>query len=168
MAVLKIIKFGDAKLRKKTAEITDVNREIVLLVMDMFETMYAAPGVGLAAPQVGVSKKLCVIDVSPEKNRKLVLINPVIIKKEIKAANEEGCLSFPGIYEDVMRFEEITVKFLDIRGQLNEVHATGLLAKAIQHEVDHLNARLLIDHLPDWKRKNIEKDIRRKIRAGKW
>lgn len=169
MAKLAICKYGDQVLRKKTEPVTEINDEIKKLVSDMFETMYAAPGVGLAAPQVGVSLRICVIDVRPDgKSSPLVMINPEIIEGENKVLAEEGCLSFPGLYEKVKRYEKITAEFTDLKGKRIMLKAEGFLAKAVQHETDHLDGKLFIDYLPDFKRKTVERDIKRKKKAGVW
>jgi peptide deformylase len=168
MAKLEIKKYGDKILRKKTQEVKEINQDIKQLSLDMLETMYAAPGVGLAAPQVGIPLRMCVIDISPEKNEPLVLVNPHIIKAEEKIIMQEGCLSFPGFYEDIKRFNKISVKFLNLYNKTEEIEADDFLAKAIQHEIDHLDAKLFIDYLPEWRRKLIEKEIKRKKKAGQW
>jgi peptide deformylase len=168
MAKLEIKKYGDKVLRKKTEEIVVINQDIKKLALDMLETMYAAPGVGLAAPQVGFSFRMCVVDISAERNKPLILINPRILEYENKILTEEGCLSFPGIYESVKRFAKIKAGYLDINGQKCEVEAQDFLAKAIQHEIDHLDAKLFIDYFPEWKRKNVEKEIRRRRKTGQW
>jgi peptide deformylase len=169
MARLNIYKYGEQILRKKTEHVTEIDDKIKKLVSDMFETMYAAPGVGLAAPQVGISLRICVIDVRPDgKNSPLVMINPEIIEGENKILAEEGCLSFPGMYEKVKRFDKITAEFTDLEGGRTKIKAGGFLAKAVQHEIDHLNGKLFIDYLPDFKRKSVEKEIKRKKKAGDW
>lgn len=169
MAKLAICKYGDQVLRKKTEPVTEINDEIKKLVSDMFETMYAAPGVGLAAPQVGVSLRICVIDVRPDgKSSPLAMINPEIVEGKNKVLAEEGCLSFPGLYEKVKRYEKITAEFTDLKGKRIRLKAEGFLAKALQHETDHLDGKLFIDYLPDFKRKAVERDIKRKKKAGVW
>lgn len=168
MSALEIKKYGESVLRKKTLLIKEVDSKIEKLAFDMVETMYKANGVGLAAPQVGVSLRMCVIDISPQKNNPLILINPTIIKGENKILLEEGCLSFPGMYEQVKRFEKVRVSYTDFKNNAREIEAQGFLAKAVQHEIDHLDAKLFIDYLPEWKRKVIEKEIKRKRKAGLW
>ncbi len=168
MSKLEIKKYGEQVLRKKTEEIKEINDEIKKLAEDMLETMYRAPGVGLAAPQVGISLKMCVIDVDPDKKSPLVLINPQILEGESKYISEEGCLSFPGLYEEVKRFEKVIAKYTDLKGKEKIIEAEGFLAKAIQHEIDHLDAKLFIDYLPEWKRKAVEKEIKRRKKAGEW
>ncbi|MBR3627924.1 MAG: peptide deformylase [Elusimicrobia bacterium] len=169
MAILEIVKYGDPILRKKTQPITEINDDVIQLAEDMLETMYAAPGVGLAGPQVGISLQICVIDVVPEgKRNPIVLINPKVISGEDKVELEEGCLSFPKIYEKVKRWNKVKVEYVDLKGNLKEVEAEGFLAKAFQHEIDHLNGKVFIDYLPDWKRKLVEKEIRRRKKGKNW
>ena len=169
MAILKIVKYGDPVLRKKTAPVTEITDDIIQLAEDMLETMYAAPGVGLAGPQVGVSLQICVIDVVPEgKRNPIVLINPKVLSGEDKVELEEGCLSFPKIYEKVKRWNKVRVEYVDLKGNLKEVEVEGFLAKAFQHEIDHLNGKVFIDYLPDWKRKLVEKEIRRRKKGKSW
>ncbi len=169
MAILEIVKYGDPVLRKKTEPITEITDDVIQLAEDMLETMYAAPGVGLAGPQVGVSLQICVVDIVPEGKRKpIVLINPKILSGEDKIELEEGCLSFPKIYEKVKRWNKVRVEYVDLKGHLNEVEVEGFLAKAFQHEIDHLNGKVFIDYLPDWKRKLVEKEIRRRKKGKNW
>ncbi|MDR0820194.1 MAG: peptide deformylase [Endomicrobium sp.] len=168
MTKLKIKKYGDPVLRKRAEAISEINEGIKKLASDMLETMYSAPGVGLAAPQVGVSLRLCVIDVDPNKKSPVVMINPEIISGENKITAEEGCLSFPGFYGNVNRFEKIIAGYTGLNGNRQEMKAQNFLAKVVQHEIDHLDAKLFIDYLPDWKRNSIEKKIKRKKKAGDW
>ena len=169
MSLLKIVKYGDPILRKKTEPITEINDDIIQLAEDMLETMYAAPGVGLAGPQVGVSLQICVIDIVPEGKRDpIILINPKVLSGENKVELEEGCLSFPKIYEKVKRWDKVRVEYVDLKGNLKEVEAEGFLAKAFQHEIDHLNGKVCIDYLPDWKRKLVEKEIKRRKKSKNW
>ncbi len=169
MAILKIVKYGDPILRKKTQPVSEINDDVRTLAEDMLETMYSARGVGLAAPQIGLSLQICVIDVLPEgKNRPFVFINPKIISGENKIEQEEGCLSFPKIYEKVKRFEKVQVEYTDLKGNVNTVEAEGFFAKACQHEIDHLNGKVFIDYLPDWKRKLVEKEIKRRKKNKNW
>ncbi len=148
MAILPIVQYPApvlAEVAKPVAEITD---EIRALAADMAETMYDAPGVGLAAPQVDHSIRLVTIDVSEEKNQLITMINPEIIAfGEEQDLGEEGCLSLPGIYEKVKRHLDVTVRFQDLNGQTKEIHADGLLAICIQHELDHLEGTVFVDHL---------------------
>ncbi len=169
MALLEIVKYGDPVLRKKAEPITAITDDIVQLAEDMLETMYAAPGVGLAGPQVGKSLQICVIDVVPDgKRTPIVLINPKVLYGEDKVELEEGCLSFPKIYEKVKRWNKIQVEYTDLKGKINRVEVEGFLAKAFQHEIDHLNGKVFIDYLPDWKRKLVEKEIRRRKKGKNW
>ncbi|MDR2426266.1 MAG: peptide deformylase [Endomicrobium sp.] len=169
MAKLEIYKYGDKILRKKTESVVEINEEIKKLISDMFETMYAAPGVGLAASQIGILLRICVIDVHPDgKSAPLAMINPEIIEGENKILAEEGCLSFPGLYEKVKRFERVTVEYMDLDGKRLRIKSEGFLAKAVQHEIDHLYGKLFIDYLPDFKRKIMEREIKRIKKAGLW
>ena len=169
MSLLKIVKYGDPVLRKKTEPVTEITDDIIQLAEDMLETMYAAPGVGLAGPQVGVSLQICVIDVVPEgKRTPIVLINPKVLSGEDKIELEEGCLSFPKIYEKVRRWNKVRVEYTDLKGNLKEVEAEGFLAKAFQHEIDHLNGKVFIDYLTAWKRKLVEKEIKRRKKGKTW
>ena len=164
MAKLTILEFPDPRLRKKASPVEVVDDALRTLIDDMFETMYAAPGIGLAATQVDVHKRLLVADVSPEKDDPYALINPVILEKDGVAVTEEGCLSVPGFYEEVERAEHIRVRFLDRDGNEVEMEVEGLLAVCIQHEMDHLEGKLFVDYLSEAKRtrirKRLEKDRR--------
>ncbi len=150
MAILKIVEYGDPFLRQETKEVTKVSKKIKTLVQDMLETMYNANGVGLAAPQVKESYRIFVIDVSDPKGpiNPMVFINPKIIKKSGAISSYEGCLSFPKAYTLVRRYKNVTVKALDINGRpfIKEAKDGELLARAIQHEFDHLDGKLFIDH----------------------
>jgi peptide deformylase len=166
MALLTILEFPDKRLRKKAAPVERVDDAIRALLDDMLETMYAAPGVGLAATQVNVQKRVIVIDVSEEKNRPLCLVNPEILDKSGSEEMEEGCLSVPGVYEKVSRAEKVTIQAVDRNGQPFVQEADGLLAVCIQHEIDHLEGKLFVDYLSPLKRhrarKKLEKDRRQK------
>lgn len=169
MTKLTIVKYGDNVLRKSVEDIKEITPEIKQLAKDMLDTMYAAPGVGLAAPQVGLSLNMCVIDVLPDgKKNPFVLINPKIISGQNKEEKEEGCLSFPGIFEKVKRFHTVQAEYTDINGKKLEVVVDGFLAKAFQHEIDHLNGKLFIDYLQPWKRKLVEKEIKRRRKGNNW
>ena len=155
MAVLPIIKAPDPRLKKRCAPVERVDDRIRRLMDDMLETMYAAPGVGLAAPQVGVTKRVIVVDTSdPEGERRpLLMANPEIVAASDEVAlREEGCLSFPDQYEEVERPVRVRVRYLDHESEIREVDADGLLAICIQHEMDHLDGVLLVDHLSNLKR----------------
>ncbi len=159
MAILKILEFPDPRLRTKArpvAEVTDATRA---LIDDMFETMYDAPGIGLAATQVDVHERLLVADVSSDKREPHVLINPQILEKDGVVVTDEGCLSVPGYYEEVERAEHIKVKFLDRHGDEVVMEAEGLLAVCIQHEMDHLEGKLFVDYLSEAKRQRIRKKL---------
>ena len=159
MAKLTILEFPDPRLRTRAVAVDSVDDELRSLIDDMFETMYAAPGIGLAATQVDVHRRLLVTDVSPDKSEPYVLINPEIIEKDGVTVTEEGCLSVPGYYEEVERAEHIRVRFLDRDGNEVEMEAEGLLAVCIQHEMDHLEGKLFVDYLSEAKRMRIRKKL---------
>ena len=159
MAKLKILEFPDPRLRTKATPVTQVTDETRALIDDMFETMYDAPGIGLAATQVDVHKRLLVTDVSADKSEPYVLINPEILEKDGVVFTDEGCLSVPGYYEEVERAEHIKVKFLDRNGEEVVMEAEGLLAVCIQHEIDHLDGKLFVDYLSEAKRQRIRKKL---------
>jgi len=164
MAKLKILEFPDPRLRKKAAPVATVDDALRVFIADMFETMYEAPGIGLAATQVDVHKRLLVTDVSPDKSEPYVLINPEIVERDGVTATDEGCLSVPGYYEEVERAEHIRVRFLDGNGDETEMEATGLLAVCIQHEMDHLDGKLFVDYLSEAKRQRIRKKLEKERR----
>ena len=159
MAIMPILEFPDPRLRKKALPVVRVDEELNRLIEDMFETMYAAPGIGLAATQVDVHQRLLVADVSTEKNAPYVLINPEILEKDGVAITEEGCLSVPGYYEEVERANHIKMRYLDRHGVLTEREFEGLLAVCVQHEIDHLNGKLFVDYLSEAKRQRIRKRL---------
>lgn len=159
MAILTILEFPDTRLRTKAKPVESVDDAMRTLIDDMFETMYDAPGIGLAATQVDVHKRLLVADVSSDRTEPHVLINPVIIEKDGVTATEEGCLSVPGYFEEVKRAEHIRVRFLDRNGDEQEMEAKGLLAVCIQHEMDHLEGKLFVDYLSEAKRLRIRKKL---------
>ena len=159
MAKLKILEFPDPRLRKMAVAIETVDDALRQLSDDMLETMYVAPGIGLAATQVDIHRRMLVVDVSQDKNEPYVLINPVILEKDGAAFSEEGCLSVPGYYEEVERAEQIRVRFLDRDGVEQDLECEGLLAVCIQHEIDHLDGRLFVDYLSDLKRRRIRKRL---------
>jgi len=159
MAKLTILEFPDPRLRTRAAEVETVDDSFGKLIDDMFETMYDAPGIGLAATQVDVHKRLLVVDVSADKTEPHALINPVILEKDGVTVTEEGCLSVPGYYEEVERAEHIRVRFLDRNGDEQEMEAEGLLAVCIQHEMDHLEGKLFVDYLSEAKRLRIRKKL---------
>lgn len=162
MGLLNILEFPDQRLRKKAAPVAEVNSDIRKLVDDMFETMYEARGVGLAATQVNVQQRVIVMDTSEEKDAPLCFINPEIVAKDGVEESEEGCLSVPGFFEKVKRAERITVKALNRDGETFELEADDLLAVCIQHEIDHLEGKLFVDYLSSLKRNRIKKKMEKK------
>lgn len=166
MAKLEILHFPDSRLRTKAKPVSLVDDALRQLVDDMFETMYAAPGIGLAATQVDVHQRVVVIDLSQEQTEPWVFINPEILEKEGVEEMDEGCLSVPGIYESVKRAERIRVRALDRDGQVFELEADGLLAVCVQHEIDHLNGKLFVDYLSRLKRNRIQKKLEKQARHG--
>jgi peptide deformylase len=166
MATLEILRFPDPRLRTKATPVVIVDDQLRTLVDDMLETMYAAPGIGLAATQVNVHKRVVVIDLSKEQDQPLVLINPEITAKQGVEEMEEGCLSVPGIYERVERADRIKLRALDRDGRAFELDADGLLAVCIQHEIDHLNGKLFVDYLSQLKRQRIRKKLEKQCRHG--
>jgi peptide deformylase len=165
-----IVKFGNPVLEKPAAPVTNFDGELEKLVEDMFESMYEARGVGLAAPQIGISKRLAVIDVTfkEDPNAKLVLVNPEIIHTEGKHSQTEGCLSIPEFREPVKRATKVTVRAQDISGNWFEKTGDDLLARALLHETDHLNGKLYISHISALKRDLIKRKIRKLMKAGEW
>jgi peptide deformylase len=159
MALLQILEFPDPRLRTRAQPVTQVDATLRTLVDDMFETMYAAPGIGLAATQVNVAKRLLVIDISEKRDQPLVLINPEILGREGVEETEEGCLSVPGVFDKVTRAQKIRVRALDRDGKPFELETDGLLAVCIQHEIDHLDGKLFVDYLSELKRTRIRKKL---------
>ena len=159
MSILSILEFPDPRLRTVAKPVAVVDKAIKKLIDDKLETMYKAHGVGLAATQVDVHKRIIVIDTSEDKNNPLCFINPEIIKQMGEEESDEGCLSVPGIFEPVTRAEEITVTALDQQGKTFELDAGGLLAVCIQHEMDHLLGKLFVDYLSPLKRQRIKKKM---------
>ena len=164
MAKLTILEFPDPRLRKKAAPVETVVDELRSLIDDMFETMYTAPGIGLAATQVDVHQRLLVSDISTDKNEPHVFINPEILEKDGVTVTEEGCLSVPGYYEEVERAEHVRVRFLDRDGAAREEEFEGLLAVCVQHEIDHLDGKLFVDYLSEAKRQRIRKRLEKERR----
>jgi len=160
MAILTIKKYGEPVLREKSLPVKEITREILNLIRDMAETMYTDSGVGLAAPQVGISKRIIIID--EDKEGLMVLVNPEIIKSEGEVIEEEGCLSFPGIYSDVKRSSKVTVKALNENGDQIEIVKEGLIARVLQHEIDHLNGTLFIDRVGRMKRQILLSKLKKK------
>jgi peptide deformylase len=165
-----IVKFGDPVLEKRAEPVTVFDDELKKLVDDMFESMYAAHGVGLAAPQIGISKCLAVIDITfkEDPSAKLVLANPEIVRTEGRHTQNEGCLSIPDFRESVTRPRTVTIRAQDADGKFYEKTGEELLARAFLHETDHLNGKLYISHLSALKRDLIKRKIRKLIKAGEW
>lgn len=159
MAIRKIIYLPDPRLRKVSKNVETFDDDLKSLVSDMFETMYDARGVGLAAPQIGINLKLSVIDVKGDKKEQLVIINPEVIEAKGVEKYQEGCLSVPGAYDTVERAQWVKVSALDIEGNRFEIEADGLLGECLQHEIDHLNGKLFIDLLSPLKRKIARKKL---------
>lgn len=169
MAKLTILEYPDARLRTRAEPVVRFDAALQTLVDDMFETMYAAPGIGLAATQVNVHQRLLVIDVSAEKTEPLVFINPEILAREGVGTMEEGCLSVPGVFDEIERAAKVRVKFQDSSGGWHERELEGLTAVCLQHEMDHLEGRLFVDYLSDLKRERIRRKLEkdRKERASR-
>ena len=163
--MLTILEFPDPRLRTKAQPVDVFDQDLQNLIDAMFVTMYAAPGIGLAATQVNVHRQLLVLDVSEEKDRPLVLINPKIVASEGSQTYQEGCLSVPGIFADVERADQITVQAQDRHGQTLTLQADGLLAVCIQHEMDHLLGKLFVDYLSPLKRELVRKKLEKQRRA---
>ena len=161
MALLPILHFPDPRLRNQAKPVTEVDQQIVQLAKDMLETMYDDGGIGLAATQVNVAKRVVVMDLSETKDQPLYLINPEIIDFEGKEKNQEGCLSVPGIYDYVERAEWIRCRYLDLEGNTQELETDGLLAICIQHEIDHLDGKLFIDYLSPLKQARVKKKLQK-------
>ena len=166
MTIRSILHFPDPRLRQIAEPVAEVNDEIRTLVNDMTETMYDAPGIGLAATQIDVHKRVIVMDISPDRSSLLVFINPVIESGEGKQKMEEGCLSVPGIYEKVTRYEKIKVKALGKDGNPFELEAEDLLAVCIQHEIDHLDGKVFVDYLSPLKQQRIDKKLQKQQRLA--
>lgn len=167
MSLLEILEFPDPRLRKQAKPVTTIDHNTRQLIKRMFATMYAAPGVGLAATQVNVHEQIVVLDVSEDKSQPLVFINPAItVLDEVLCEYDEGCLSVPGFHETVSRPQHIRVNALDQHGEAFEIEPQGLLAVCIQHEVDHLHGKLFVDYLTNLKRTRIRKQLEKKHRDG--
>jgi peptide deformylase len=165
-----IVKYGNMVLETEAKPVEKFDAALKKLVDDMFESMYAAQGVGLAAPQIGISLKLAVIDVTFKEDpaAKIVLVNPQIIKVEGKQAGQEGCLSLPEFREQVSRGKKVTIRAQDADGNWFEKTGEGLLARAFQHEIDHLHGKLYISHISSLKRDLMKRKIRKLVKAGEW
>ena len=168
--VYPIVKFGDPVLEKQAATITHCDDELRKLADDMFESMYAAHGVGLAAPQIGISKRIAVIDVTfkEDPKAKIVLVNPEIVHTEGRQTSNEGCLSIPEFREKVTRPMRVTVRAQNLEGKTIDVSGEELLARALLHETDHLNGKLYISHISALKRDLMKRKIRKLMKAGEW
>ena len=165
MALLPILRFPDPRLKKVAQPVTKVDASIRKLAVDMAETMYEAPGIGLAATQVDVHKRVVVIDISEDKNDLRVFINPELSQCVGAQTGEEGCLSVPGIYDKVERAEQVTVSYLDLEGKPQTLRAEGLLAVCLQHELDHLNGLVFVDHLSQLKQARIKNKLAKQARV---
>jgi peptide deformylase len=170
VSVLPIRKYGDDVLRRRTEPITTFDESLQKLIDDMVDTMYAAPGIGLAANQVGVNKRVAVIDLSvgKRKGELHVLVNPEIDEVQGKLTEDEGCLSIPDFTEIVIRPERAHVRFLDRNGDARDFWGEGLMARALSHELDHLDGKLFVDHLRGFKRDRIVRKIQKLAKAGMW
>ena len=164
MALLPILHYPDPRLKKRAEPVTEVDESIRRLAADMAETMYAAPGIGLAATQVDVHKRIVVIDVSEDKSGLMALINPEILERSGEQVCEEGCLSVPGIYEKVSRAERVKVRALNEKGEPFEFEADGLLAVCVQHEIDHLDGKVFVEYLSQLKLGRIKSKLAKKAR----
>lgn len=165
MPLLPILRFPDPRLKKVAAPVLKIDNGIRRLVADMAETMYEAPGIGLAATQVDVHQRVVVIDVSEDKNDLRVFVNPELASCQGSTLGEEGCLSVPGIYDKVERAERVTVRYLDLEGRPQVLEADGLLAVCIQHEIDHLNGHVFVDHLSQLKQTRIRNKLAKQARV---
>ena len=166
MAILDILSYPDARLNELASKVDKIDDAIRALIGDMAQTMYAAPGVGLAATQVNVPKQIIVIDVSEDRSDLRVFINPEIIRREGLAVNQEGCLSVPGVYENVERADSVTVTALDRNGSRFTLNASGMLATCIQHEIDHLYGKVFVEYLSDLKQNRIRAKLKKRQRKA--
>ncbi|MCG3160636.1 MAG: Peptide deformylase [Acidobacteria bacterium] len=168
--ILPIVKYGDPVLQKEGEEVNNIDGNLAEFIQNMFETMYEAKGCGLAGPQVALSKKLFVMDVSSGKETKdrIVCINPQIVETKGAIVSEEGCLSFPGIYFEVERPEIVTVSAIDLDGKEFTFEVDGLAARCVLHETDHINGKVFIEYLNPLKRDLIKRKIKKKIKLGDW
>ena len=164
MALLPILRFPDPRLKKVALPVDNVDDEVRRLAHDMAETMYEAPGIGLAATQVDVHRRVLVIDISDTRDQLLVVINPELIASEGEQVGEEGCLSVPGIYDKVERAERVVVRYLDLDGNVQTIEAEGLLAVCLQHEMDHLQGKVFVEHLSPLKQMRIKNKLVKQAR----
>jgi len=170
MAVLPIVRYPHEVLLRPTEEVGSITPDVERLVADMIETMHAAPGVGLAANQIGVGRRIAVVDLTVGEDPKqlLVLINPRIVENDGAYVEDEGCLSLPGFTERVRRPDRCVVEAMDLDGTMRRIEGRDLLARAFNHEIDHLNGRLFIEHLSPLKRRLIKRKVQKQLRAGDW
>jgi peptide deformylase len=166
MALLPILRYPDPRLHKVASPVDGVDADIRKLVADMAETMYEAPGIGLAATQVNVHKRIIVMDVSEDKNELRVFINPEILSREGECEGEEGCLSVPGIYDTVKRAAKVKVRALDLQGESFELEAEGILAVCVQHEIDHLDGKVFVEYLSRLKQSRIRAKLAKQARIA--
>jgi peptide deformylase len=166
MAILDILHFPDTRLRNVAKPVAQVDDSVRKLIDDMLETMYQAPGIGLAAIQVNQPRRVIVVDISEERNQPLALINPEILDRQGEEEMDEGCLSVPGVYEKVQRAQRVRVRALDRDGKSFEMEVDGLLAVCIQHEIDHLDGKLFVDYLSNLKRQRIRKKLEKEARLS--
>ncbi len=167
MPLMPILKFGDPVLRKKTGDVSKIDDDLLVTIQDMLRSMYAAPGIGLAANQVGLSRNFAVIDIQPEGRRKpMVIINPVIEERSGTVVEEEGCLSVPGFAGRVKRASKVRVRALNEHGLPVVIEGEGLLARCLQHEIDHLNGKLYFDRLPLVQRLRMKRQIEKRRKSG--
>ena len=166
MALLPILHYPDPRLHKRAAPVAQVDDRIRQLIKDMAETMYAAPGIGLAATQVDVHERVIVIDISEDHTQLRAFVNPVIVEAEGEAETEEGCLSVPGVFDKVTRAERVKVRALDPEGEPFVLEAEGLLAVCIQHEIDHLEGKVFVEYLSRLKQQRIASKLRKQLRAA--
>ncbi len=164
MAIIEVLHFPDERLRNKAISVEQINAEIKEIATNMLDTMYAENGIGLAATQVNIQKRIVVIDLSEEKNEPLILINPEITKLEGKETMREGCLSVPDYFDTVERAEKIEFTYKTLENELISADTDGLLAICVQHEIDHLNGKLFIDYLSPLKRRRLKKKIEKQVR----
>jgi len=167
MALRTILEFPDPRLRTRAQPVTEFDAALGVLIDDLFETMYAAPGIGLAATQVDVHKRVIVVDISKDRTEQLALVNPEILSKEGEASTEEGCLSVPGIFDDVRRAAKVRLRYQDRTGAVLERDCDDILAVCIQHEMDHLEGKLFVDYLSDLKRERIRKKLEKERKERK-
>jgi len=170
MGILKIVTYGDPVLEQEGAKIKNFDEKLKTLVEDMYLTMKEAPGIGLAAPQVGESLQLCLVDLSAgeDKNQLIVLINPEIVEYSGQQKGEEGCLSFPGIFAQIERPEKVKINYQNIEGNNQTIDAEDLLARALCHEIDHLQGQVFVNRMGPVKKKLVLKQIRKLKKEGKW